>query len=238
MRTGLNQRLTRTNRRSQEPIFFARSRCPRCEVQLGTRDLVPLASWILLRGRCRHCGAEISTLYPLIELAALAAAVWAFALETGWRFWPSCLLAWSLIALAVIDWRHFILPDVLTLPLIPVGLALAALATPGQLGDHVIGTLVGFGTFTIIAAAYRRLRGHEGLGMGDAKLAAAAGAWVTWDGLASVVLIACIAALAVTAGRSRPGRLPSATGRIPFGAYLCVGFWLVWLYGPIEIPSG
>ena len=221
-----------------EPLVFAHSHCPQCDVRLGARDLVPLVSWVLSRGRCRHCGSEISSFYPLIELAALGVAVWAFAWDTGWLFWPSCLLGWTLIVLAVIDWRHFVLPDILTLPLIPVGLALAALAAPGQLIDHVIGTLVGFAVFVLIAAAYRHLRGHEGLGMGDAKLAAAAGAWVTWDGLASVVLIACVAALAVTAGRSRPGRLPSATERLPFGAYLCVGFWLVWLYGPIEMPTG
>ena len=221
-----------------QPVVLARSHCAHCGVRLGVRDLVPLMSWLFLRGRCRHCGADIGAFYPLIEFAALGIAAWAFAWDPGGRFWPSCLLGWTLVALAVIDWRHFILPDILTLPLIPVGLALAALAAPDQLADHVIGTLAGFAAFVLIAAAYRRLRGHEGLGMGDAKLVAAAGAWVTWNGLASVVLIACVAALAVTAGKSRPGRLPSATERLPVGTYLCLGFWLVWLYGPIELPSG
>ena len=88
---------------------------------LGARDLVPLFSWLLLKGRCRHCGAKLGAFYPLTELAALGIALWALLILPSHLVWPTAALGWALLALAVIDAHHLILPDVLTLPLIPAG---------------------------------------------------------------------------------------------------------------------
>ncbi|MCZ6586367.1 MAG: A24 family peptidase [Alphaproteobacteria bacterium] len=91
---------------------------------------------------------------------------------------------------------------------------------------------LGLTLFLVVGATFRRLRGYEGLGGGDAKLFAAAGAWVGWPGLPSVLLIASVAALAVVLVMIAAGRRGMAHQEIAFGPYLCVGFWIVWLYGP------
>jgi leader peptidase (prepilin peptidase) / N-methyltransferase len=171
----------------------------------------------------------------LADLAALLAALWSFAVLPGPVAWSGCLLGWTLIAASMIDLRHYWLPDALTLPLVPTGLLIAWMTT-GTISDQVIGAITGFAVLAVVRRLYWSIRGREGLGLGDAKLLAAAGAWVGWAGLPSVVLIAAATALTV--------HLPTAVHRrdqgaesspIAFGPYLAIGLWIVWLYGPLEI---
>jgi leader peptidase (prepilin peptidase)/N-methyltransferase len=221
--------------RAREPraILLGRSACPRCGAALGPSDLVPLISWLALRGRCRHCAGGIGLFYPAMELAALAIALWSAWLGEGWLVWASCLLGWTLLGLAVIDVRLFLLPDFLTLPLLVAGLAAAALLEPEGLRDHAVGAAAGFAFVVVVRQAYWLLRRREGIGLGDAKLLAAAGAWVSWESLPSVLLIATLAALASSLLRRDRGGKISLTDRVPFGAALCFGTWVVWLYGPL-----
>ena len=214
-------------------LLWGRSRCDHCDEVLAARDLVPLIGWLINRGRCRYCGRRVSRLYPMLELAAIGIAFWSLAVLPGWLAWAGCGLGWTLLALSVIDARHLILPDELTLPLIPAGLALAWGVDSDKLLHHGVGAVAGFLLVLAVAAAYRRLRGREGIGLGDAKLLAAAGAWVSWQGLPSVVLLAAVTGLAGALARGVFTRSFAAQQELPFGPYLAAGFWLVWLYGPI-----
>jgi leader peptidase (prepilin peptidase)/N-methyltransferase len=215
------------------PVAGGRSVCDQCGQKLGPLDLVPIASWLALRGRCRHCGAKITTLPLVIELGAVLVALWAASVSDGLALWAGCILGWALLTLAAIDFRDGILPDVLTLPLIVCGLVATYFLAPWQMLDSAIGAVAGFAFFAVVRWLYRRLRGREGLGLGDAKLLAAAGAWVTWNGLPSVVLIGAAAGLAVALIMLRRGERLALDQRLPFGPALCLGAWLVWLYGPI-----
>jgi len=220
---------------AHHPVVMDRSRCPACDTQLRVAELVPILSWLILRGRCRTCHQRIGTFYPLIEGAAIGVAFWAATVVTGWALWASCIFGWSLLALALIDWRHRLLPDKLTLPLLPAGLGIAFLIDRQNLAAHALGAVSGFLSFAAIAAAYRSWRGREGLGGGDFKLFGGIGAWVGWDGLPSVVLIASISALGVSSLEWARGRRLSLSDEIPFGSYLSIAGWIVWLYGPLTL---
>lgn len=215
------------------PVAWARSACEACGEPLGARDLVPLASFLVLRGRCRACGAPIPRFHVAVELAALAiaaVAAAAFPDDPAW-LWLSCGLGWTLLALAWIDWDHLFLPDVLTLPLVVAGLLAMAWLAPEALTGHAIGAAAGYGAFRAIALAYRAARGRDGLGQGDAKLLAAAGAWLGWEALPDTVLVAALLGLAFAGWRAlRHGRLDAAE-RLPFGPCLAVALWLCWLRG-------
>jgi leader peptidase (prepilin peptidase) / N-methyltransferase len=224
-----------TRARAPRSIVTGRSACERCGSALGPAELVPLVSWLALSGRCRHCRQAIGAFYPLIELAALGVALWSAWLATGWLLWPSCLLGWGLLALAAIDWRCFLLPDFLTLPLLAGGLLLWALAEPSSLGPHAAGAALGGAFILALRQAYWLLRRREGIGLGDAKLLAASGAWVSWEGLPSVLLVASVAALASSLLRYKRSGSISLVDPVPLGAFLCLGTWLVWLYGPLEL---
>jgi len=130
---------------------------------------------------------------------------------------------------ALIDWRRMILPDWITLPLIPLGWTVAALQEP-NLAERLIGTVCGYLFFAGIAELYRRLRGRDGLGLGDAKLLAAAGAWIGWRDLPSVVLLGSVAALAWALATRRDPERP-----LPFGPFLAAAFWLVWQFGGVSL---
>ena len=214
-------------------VAWGRSVCDHCGHALGVGDLVPIASWLVAGGRCRYCDKPVAALYAGVEVAALAAAVWAAAVTTGVSLWLTCGLAWCLLALAVIDAREGLLPDALTVPLLLIGLADGLFEGMADLLDRGIGAIVGFGTLAVIRVLYRRIRGREGLGLGDAKLLGAAGAWVSWEGLPSVVLIGSVAVLAWALEERWRGRPVAPNQRIPLGPGLCLGAWLVWLYGPL-----
>ena len=214
-------------------VVGGRSACPHCHSRLSPRDLVPLLSWAWTRGRCRTCGASISVFYPVIELTAIGTALWASTVAEGWVLWASCFFGWSLLTLAVIDWRHHLLPDVITLLLVPSGVGVAYLIAPALAMEHVIGAIVGFAGLAVISWTYRRIRGRDGLGGGDLKLLAGLGAWVGWIGLPTVILLSTLLALATVAGRMALGDRLQGTDRIPFGSFLAAAGWLVWLYGPL-----
>src|SRR5215468_9987845 len=138
----------------RQPIIVARSRCERCHRTLAWRDLIPIVSWLAARGRCRYCGTAIGSFYPAVELAALTIALWSAAVTPGWIAWASAGLGWTLLALAWIDWRHYLLPDALTLPLGICGLVVAWRVDPDRLVHHVIGAAAGYGSFSGLAWLY------------------------------------------------------------------------------------
>ena len=221
-----------------EDVVLSRSHCPSCNKPLSPAELVPLASWLVQRGKCRACGAKIGLLYPWLELAAIVVAAWALAATSGRDvLWLSVVLGWTLLALAVMDLRDFILADALTLPLIPAGLAAAWWINPDALIWHVAGAAFGFALMVAAGWAYEQLRGREGLGFGDAKLMTAAGAWVGLDGVATVLLEGAVLSLAVVVLLRAAGREFDATTPIPFGAGIAAGFWLTWLYGPLLLGA-
>jgi leader peptidase (prepilin peptidase)/N-methyltransferase len=216
-------------------IVFGRSTCDHCGQTLTARDLVPLVSYLARWGWCSCGRTRLGRFHPAIELAALAVALSAGAVLSGWLLWASLGLGWTLLTLAAIDWREFVLPDIITLPLIPSGLVVAWAIDPGLLGDHALGALAGFASLAVIGSVYRRVRGREGLGLGDAKLLAAAGAWLGWQALPSVVLIAAACGLVLALATALGGGKLVWTSRIAFGPHLALAFWLVWLCGPLVI---
>jgi leader peptidase (prepilin peptidase)/N-methyltransferase len=214
------------------PIAFARSVCEECGVRLKTRDLVPVLSWLMQKGRCRCCGHRLGWFYPGVELAAVAVALSAVLVDGGEGIWLDCLLGWWLLTLGWIDLRRGLLPDILTLPLVLAGLAAAAVFDPAELTQRALGAALGYTSLVIVAAVYRKLRGREGLGHGDAKLLAASGAWVGAAALPQVILLAALAALLVAAGLRLAGTRLSAHSALPFGPFLALVTWVLWLCGP------
>jgi leader peptidase (prepilin peptidase) / N-methyltransferase len=215
------------------PISWERSRCEHCGRALAARDLVPLVSWLSAGGRCRFCGRPLGWFYPGVELAALAVALVAVVADGGGETWLDCLFGWWLLALGWIDLRRWLLPDVLTLPLAIAGLAVAAILDPEQLTDRLLGAALGYLGLRLIAIVYRALRGREGLGQGDAKLLAASGAWVGASALPQVILGAAVAALFAAACMRLAGRRLAAHSALPFGPFLALATWLIWLFGPV-----
>ncbi|MBV8094170.1 MAG: prepilin peptidase [Acetobacteraceae bacterium] len=218
-----------------QPVLLARSRCESCGHVLTARELVPLASFFALGGRCRWCRARISVAHLWVELACVAIAVWVLLAESDpLLVWLDCILGWTLLVLAWIDWTHLLLPDALTLPLVLAGLGATWLLDPGSISNHAAAAVAGYGSFRAIEVTYRWLRGREGLGQGDAKLMAAAGAWVGLESLATLVLVAALIGLAVAIGLRIGGRVIDRQTAIPFGPALCVATWAVWMgFNPI-----
>jgi leader peptidase (prepilin peptidase) / N-methyltransferase len=217
------------------PIVAGRSGCEACGARLTPRDLVPLASWLVARGRCRHCGAVLGWFYPGVELAALAVAAIAIVVHAPEQAWLDSLLGWWLLALGWIDLRTWLLPDVLTLPLVVLGLLAALALDPEDLADRAAAAAVGYLTLRTIGWVYERLRGREGLGQGDAKLLAAAGAWLGTAALPQVILLAAASALLSAAALGLAGTRLRAHTAIPFGPFLALATWPIWLFGPAAL---
>ncbi len=201
-----------------------RSRCPSCGHQIRWYENIPVASYLALRGRCSACKAPISMRYPAIEvLTALlfAACGVHFGAQPTVLLW--CGFAATLVALAFIDLDTSFLPDDLTLPLMWAGIVSAAFGwIPVTLSASVAGAAVGYLSLWFVFHAYRLIRGKEGMGAGDFKLLAALGAWMGWQAIPSIILLAsavgAIVGIALIVFRRHDREVP-----IPFGPYLAGG---------------
>lgn len=218
----------------QRPVVFGRSVCDTCDHVLGFRDLIPVLSALQTRFRCRYCDSQIDSVHSVVEMAAVGIAIWAVSSTGGVTVGLSCIFGWLLLALAVIDWRHLLLPDALTIPLAVAGIAASAISDSSSVFAHAAGAVAGFGGLAGLGLAYRRLRGKEGLGLGDAKLLGALGAWVALDGIPSVLLIGAAMGLVTAGALAFSGTKVTGSTKLPFGTFLSAAGWLVWLYGPVE----
>jgi len=206
----------------RESVVWPGSRCGACGRTLRWFENVPVVSWLALGGRCRTCKAAISRTYPAVEAATALLFAGGYLV---YGFQPLLLvrltLASMLVVLFVIDFRHRILPDRLTLPGIALGLAASVVLPPG-LASAVLGTLLGGGLLWAIAEGYFRLRGREGLGFGDVKMLAMIGAFLGWELTLLTLFVASLAgsAVGVALMASRRGSMESA---LPFGTFLAFG---------------
>ncbi len=209
-------------------MAWARSQCDTCSHVLGVGELVPLVSFALQRGRCRYCGARIGWFHPCIELAGLSIAVAALLVDGGLgpRVWLDAALGWALLCAAWIDAETFRLPDLLTLPLLLAGLGVTYLEDPSALYNHAAAAALGYLGFRGLDALYRRARGRGGLGQGDAKLLAAAGAWVGLAALPWVITGAGVAGIVLALALGRRANQP-----VPFGPALALAFFAARLFG-------
>ncbi len=204
------------------------SHCPHCKHPLAARDNIPVLSWLLLRGRCRYCKAPISKQYPVVELLsgiACALVVWRFG--PGWQAVAALLFTWVLIAAAGIDLRTQLLPDSLTLPLLWLGLLVSLVPLFVDAHGAVLGAVTGYLALWAVYWLFKLATGKEGMGYGDFKLFAAAGAWMGPLALLPVIILAALSGAIVGLITLR-ARGQHASTPIPFGPFLAAAAWL-WL---------
>lgn len=206
-----------------------RSRCDACAAPLGVRDLVPLISWLAGRGRCRRCGARIDPRHPAMEIAAAMLGLVAAVAHPMPLAAATALFGWWLLLIAALDLEHQWLPDRLTLPLIPLGLAAAWANLGPEFPERLAGAAIGWAVLAAIAFLYRRLRGREGMGGGDPKLLAGLGAWVGVWLLPVILLGAGLLGLAALLMMRLRGEIVARDNRLPLGTLMVLAAWPVWL---------
>jgi leader peptidase (prepilin peptidase)/N-methyltransferase len=243
-----------------ESIVSPGSRCPACHAPIAWYDNVPVLSWLVLRARCRRCGARISPRYVLVELAGTAAALVAWQ-RHGLTLRAGIELAFVafLVALSLIDLERWELPHELTRPLLVLGLAASALSLSAapSLRSSALGAAAGFGAFWLVMKVGAALAKREAMGEGDVWLVAAIGAFLGAGALVPMVMLASIQGSVVgvalaALGKGTPGPAPPPApedqasaadadawvpprNAVPFGPFLAAGAleWL-WLAGPLS----
>ena len=221
------------------PFFKARSQCPDCQGKIAFVDNIPLVSFFLLRGRCRYCQSTISWRYPLVELITALATVLVTARWIGRSDWSvtlllnlslSLLLSYLLIAIAVIDLRMQLIFDELVLPFVWLGLFINIFEVYTPLNQAVLGAVLGYGTLWLTNACYRFARGQNGIGRGDFKLLAMLGAWLGWQVLPFVILLASLLGVIFGALILSLSRKPRNTP-LAFAPYLAFAGWVALVWG-------
>lgn len=205
-------------------LFVPRSACPHCGHQILWYENIPVLSFLFLKAKCSSCGAAISWRYPLIEATTAVLFAWCVS-RWGVTFTAA---AWAvfgamLLAMAAIDWDTTLLPDDLTLPLVWLGLCVAAVGWTGlPLHDAVWGAVAGYLSLWSVYWLFKLTTGKEGMGYGDFKLFAALGAWLGWEALPAVILMAAIIGSVVGVGLKFASRLREGV-YVPFGPFLALG---------------
>lgn len=213
-------------------LAVPRSHCPACGHAISALENIPVLSWLVLRGRCRACENTISLRYPLIEaITALLSALVAWQFGFTWFTLGALILVWALMALTMIDIDHQLLPDDITLPLLWLGLVMAAMGTGKvSLSDAVWGSIGGYGILWAVYWSFKLLTGKEGMGYGDFKLLAALGAWLGWQALPIIILLSAlvgaIAGITLIIVKGQDKNIP-----IPYGPYLSAAGFIALIWG-------
>jgi len=199
------------------------SSCPHCGKRIAPLDNIPLLSYVLLKGKCRHCGGTISLRYPLVE-----ALTGLLSLALFIRYGPTVqylfflAFIWILVTISFIDLDEQIIPHALSVPGVLLGLTASFFAPNRPWLDSLIGIAAGWGSLYLVAACFRRLTGKEGMGGGDMVLLAMLGAWLGWRSLPLVVLLSSVLGILIGGGALLTTRKGLGV-RIPFGPFLSLG---------------
>ncbi|MGD8416367.1 MAG: A24 family peptidase [Pseudomonadales bacterium] len=218
---------------AQETFNLAtpRSRCPSCGARIRAWQNIPVISWLLLRGRCSHCGAPISARYPAVELfTGIATLVVLHVYGFTWLGLAAALFTWVLIAATFIDFDTQLLPDQLTLPLLWLGIIVNMSDGFGagaivDLNAALVGAMAGYLFLWTTYWGFKLITGKEGMGYGDFKLLAAIGAWMGWQIIPGTILIAAGTGLVYAAIITVLGRRARAQP-IAFGPFLAIAGWV------------
>jgi leader peptidase (prepilin peptidase) / N-methyltransferase len=218
-------------------LMVPRSRCPHCGHQIRWYENIPVLSYLALGGKCSNCSAKISMRYPAIE--ALTAALFGYcALRWGWSWQTAawCAFCAALVALTFIDWDTTLLPDDITLPLVWLGLVVAALRwnTDVTLTNAVWGAVAGYMSLWSVYWLFKLVTGKEGMGYGDFKLFAALGAWFGWQALIPMILLASVIGAIVGIMMKFKNALRDG-GYVPFGPFLAGAGLVALIFGPATI---
>jgi leader peptidase (prepilin peptidase)/N-methyltransferase len=212
-----------------ESALAGRSRCDNCHASVAISSLIPVASYAMQRGRARCCGARIDPIHPITEFAAAligglsALLPWPQAIAGAW-------FGWTLLTPALIDLRVFRLPNAVVALLAATGAAATLLLRSPTPLDSLIGAIAGFTSLEAVRLAYRALRGRDGIGRGDPKLFGAIGAWLGWNHLPLLLLIASLAGLVWAASIRLAGKRIGWADRMPLGTLLALTAWPVWFW--------
>ncbi|OGU15056.1 MAG: peptidase A24 [Geobacteraceae bacterium GWC2_53_11] len=216
---------------NNESIVSPPSHCPHCSYQIRWYDNIPLLSYLILRGKCRGCGAHISLQYPLVELLNGVLALFLFL-----RFGPTLafatlfLLCSALVVITFIDIEHQIIPDEISLSGIVIGFVLSFFLKGHTWLNSLLGILLGGGSLLLVAYIYQRLTGKDGMGGGDIKLLAMMGAFLGWKAIPFIIfassLIGSVVGISIMLLQKKDSKLA-----IPFGPYLAFGAVLYIFYG-------
>lgn len=201
-------------------LAVPRSACPKCGKQIAAYDNIPVVSWLLLRGRCRHCGNPISVRYPIVEaVSAFTSAAAVVHFGPSLAALAAMVYAWVLIALFLIDADTQFLPDDLTLPLLWLGLLVNVKGMFTSLDHAVIGAVAGYLVLWSVYWIFKLVRNKEGMGYGDFKLLAAIGAWLGWQSLPIVILLSSVVGAIIGSVLLVISKRGFDT-KLPFGPYL------------------
>lgn len=209
-------------------LLLPHSHCPSCRAKVAWYDNIPLLSWLLLRGKCRHCQTSIAVRYPLVELSCgLLSAVVAWHYGASGFTWAALLFTWVLLALTFIDADTMLLPDDLTLPLLWGGLLLSLWSGLVSPAEAITGAVIGYLVLWSVYWAFKLLTGKEGMGYGDFKLLAALGAWLGPWMLPQIILLSSLFGAAWgIASALKKGNQP-----MPFGPFLAAAGWVALIWG-------
>ncbi|MFO1258457.1 MAG: A24 family peptidase [Gammaproteobacteria bacterium] len=212
-------------------LIAPRSHCPHCQHQIRAWENIPILSYVFLRGRCSQCKQAISIRYPLIELLTAlltGVVIWHFGLQ--WTSLFAIILTYSLIALAIIDFDHQLLPDSITFPMLWLGLLLSVFTIFSSPTQAIYGAVLGYLILWSVYWIFKLITKKDGMGEGDFKLLAMLGAWMGWEALPAIIFIsACsgaIVGILLMVFKHHPRHKP-----IPFGPFLALAGWITLLWG-------
>ena len=208
-------------------VVSGRSNCPKCKKQINWYDNIPIISYFILNGKCRKCKKPISFQYVVVELLSIVSFVTIY-LIYGFSFTTLLLIILSLgfIIIFFIDLKHFIIPDVITFPLMALGFIKSFIPNLDPLFPYyvlsLIGGIFGYGIIWGIIFFYKQVKKKEGMGLGDAKLLSAVGFWFGWFSIPFVIFLSSIIAL-LSVTPSLINKSKKFSSQIPFGPYIILG---------------
>ncbi|MDA8561996.1 A24 family peptidase [Gammaproteobacteria bacterium] len=212
-------------------LYLPLSHCTNCKKKLKPWHNIPLISYIVLKGKCAYCKINISMRYPFVELLCCAASVYvAWKFGFTWQTLGGLFFTWTIISLTFIDIDTHLLPDQLTYLLIWTGLFLSLFNVFCNTNDAILGAIIGYLIFYLIQLLFKLLTGKIGMGQGDFKYLSGFGAFLGWQQLPLIILLASIIGSIFGISQMILKQQYKST-HMPFGPYLTVGGWISLIWG-------